>query len=164
MGTYCTYTSLSPLMKGTNLDTATIDTINECIEMAEDEIDKYLSKRYDISQFRLADSIGAVSPTVKTICKNLSLGYAWDALSRGGKESGVRADRYMDRAMQNLKDIADGKANVLDVDYGVIADVSGGSYEVYTNTDEYSSTFNEDNPLNWAVDPDKLAAIATERE
>ena len=49
MGLYATLTSLYPRMVNVTEDTATSALLTECLSDAEAEVNKFLSRRYDIS-------------------------------------------------------------------------------------------------------------------
>lgn len=163
MGNYSTYTSLEPYMVGINFDTALSDTsvlAKHCIDWAETEINKHLSERYATSGWT---STANTPPHVVTLGEQLAIGYMYETMSRGGKESMTRADRYIKRVMDNLDDIKDNKANLLDSLGSVVSD-SSGRRTVYDNSSDYSPTFNEDPPTSWAIDSDKLDAIESDRD
>ena len=158
MGTYATTSSYDVILVGTTLDTATTSVISKCITWAENEINKKLAKRYDISSFQTS-----VPPMLTTMCEQLALGYFYDNNSRGSKEGGVRADRLIKRVMDNLNELAMGKLELVN-SAGSIITARGTAKGVLSSTSDYTSTFAEDDPLNWNVDPDKLDDIADERD
>lgn len=162
MGLYCTTTSLQVLMVGTTFDTATTSLADKLIIHAENEINKYLSKRYDIESFN--SSVGAVPPIVTSLCETLSEGYMYQRMSRGGKDSMARAQILIDQVLKNLQLIADYKLDLVDSNENVISDMSQTAYRVLSNTTGYVNTFNEDDSLNWEVDPNKLQDIEDERQ
>jgi hypothetical protein len=150
-------------MIGITFDTATTSLADNLITQAENEVKKFLSKRYDLGSATFATST-SIPPVVTTITEWLATGYMHDSMSRGSKDSFKRADRFINRAMDNLKEIAGYKLDLLDTAGSVIVDKSTTSYQVLTNTDTYSNTFDEDDPLNWAVNSNKLEDIADGRE
>jgi hypothetical protein len=149
-------------MVGTTFDANTTSLATKMITHAENEINKYLSKRYDISSFNTTST--AVPPLVTSLCETLSEGYMYQRMARGSKESLARAKFYLDQARDNLKMIADYQLDLIDSSGDVIADMSSTSYRIQSSTSEYSNTFNEDDPLNWAIDEDKLDDIDDERD
>ena len=161
MGTYCTTTSLSTAMMGTNFDTATTSLATDMIEDAESEVDKYLSNRYDLSGAPFLTST-TIPPIVKSCTKWLSMGYMYQQLARGAESP--RADALVKRATDNLTMISGFKLNVLDSAGSIVADGADSTYRIQCNTTDYSNTFNEDDELNWAVDPDKLDDIESGRD
>lgn len=161
MGFYCTTTSLQTAMVGSNFDSATTSLATDMIEDAEAEVDKYLSNRYDLSGSPFNTST-TIPPIVKTCCKWLAMGYMYQQLARGAASE--RAKDLIDRATGNLKMISEFKMNVLDSAGSVVAEGSTSSYRVQCNTTDYSSTFNEDDELNWAIDEDKLDDIDSGRD
>ena len=158
MGTYATTSSYDVILVGTTLDAATTSVISKCITWAENEINKKLSKRYDISSFQ-----STVPPLVTSLCEQLALGYFYDNNSRGGKEGGARADRLIKRVMANLDELAAGKMELVNSAGSIIAP-RGSAKGVLSSTSDYRSTFAEDDPLNWSIDSDKLTDISDDRE
>jgi hypothetical protein len=162
MGLYCTTTSLQTLMIGTQFDTATTALASKLITHAENEINKYLSKRYDVGTFNATST--AVPPLVTSLCETLAEGYMHKRMSRGGKEALSRANDLIDDVKSNLELIANYKEDLVDSSGDVIADMSQTAYRVLSNTTDYANTFNEDDPLGWEVDSDKLDDIESERD
>ena len=160
MGLYATTTSLQTLMVGTSFDTATTSLATKMITHAENEINKYLSKRYDVGSWNTSTS---VPPLVTSLCETLAEGYIYKRLSRGGKDAMARANDLIKQAQDNLMLIMEYKADLIDSNGDVIQDFSQTSYRVLSNSDQYFNTFNEDDELRWQVDPDKLDAIDGER-
>lgn len=113
MGTFCTTTSLDTIMVGTTFDTATTSLATECIANAENKIREILAKRYDVSSAEFQTST-STPPVVQTICKWLSVGYMYEDLSRGSPQGFQRADRYIQKAMDNLQMIIGYEADIVD--------------------------------------------------
>lgn len=160
MGVYCTTTSLETLMIGTSFDTATTLLATKLITHAENEINKYLSKRYNVGDF---STYALTPPLVTSLCETLAEGYMYQRMSRGGKESISRGKELIAQAIDNLKLISDYKEDLLDSSGAVIDDMSQTAYRVLCNTSEYTNTFNEDDPLDWRIDQNKLDDIDSER-
>jgi hypothetical protein len=160
MGTYTTTTSLQVLMIGTTFDTLTTALSSKLITHSENEINKYLSKRYDVSLWNTSTSI---PPLVTSLCETLAEGYIYQRMSRGGKDAMARGEVLIKQAIDNLKLIADYKMDLLTPTGSVLADMSNTAYRVLSNTSDYSSTFNEDDELNWKVDSNKLQDIYDSR-
>lgn len=161
MGTYCTTTTLETLWGGASF-TGITATATKMITMAENEINKKLAQRYDISSATFQTST-SIPPVVTTICEWLSLGFLIENQARGSKDAYQRADRYIKKAMANLQEIVDQKADLLDSDGAEIDDKST-AVQVLSSTSDYRSTFDEDHPLNWSPDPDKLDDIDSDRD
>lgn len=160
MATYCTTTSLETLWGGTTFSGLTA-LASECIDQAEGETNKYLSQRYDISSATFQTST-SIPVAVQNIAKWYAVGYLYEATARGSKDAYARADRYIKKARQNLMDIIEYKANLIDSSGDEISDNST-QMQILSSTDGYSSTFNEDDPLDWAVDSTKLSDISDDR-
>lgn len=161
MGTYATTTSLQTLMIGTTFDSVTTSLATKMITHAENEINKWISKRYDISTFNTSTSI---PPLITSLCETLAEGHMYQRLSRGGKEGMARGQTYIDSVLKNLELIANYKLDLVNTAGSVISDMSNTAYRVMSNTTDYSNTFGEDNELNWKVDQDKLDDIESDRE
>jgi hypothetical protein len=162
MGLFATTTSLSTKMIGTVFDTATTNLASASIYDAENEIKKHLCKRYDFtaSPFLTTTSI---PPIITTLTETLAVGYMYENMSRGSDEDYKRADRYIKRVMTNIQSLLDGEAQLTDSSGNLITEIDG-DWAIKSNTDDYSNTFNEDDPNDWAVDEDKLDDISTGRE
>ena len=166
MGTYCTTTTLSLVMVGVNFSATNMTTLgSKAIDQAEAEVNKFLSKRYDLTASIFQTST-STPPLVKMLTEKLSEAYMWQFLSRGGagKESLARAKELITEAKDNLKQIADWKLDLIGSTGAVIADMSNTSQRVLCNTSSYTTTFDEDDELDWAVDSDKLSDIADNRD
>lgn len=159
---YATTTSLQTLMIGTTFDSATTSLATKLITHAENEINKYLSKRYNIGSFN--DTTTSVPPIVTSICETLVEGYMHQRMSRGGKESMARGKALIEQAISNLSLIADYKLDLVDSRGDRINDISSGGFLIKSTTENYSNTFNEDSQLNWEMDSLKLLDIESERE
>lgn len=164
MGLYATTTSIQTLMINVNFDLLTTDLCSKLITHAENEVNKYLSRRYDLSSNTFQTTTG-IPPLVTSLTERLTEGYMWKSLSRGGtnKESLARGESLEKAVLDNLKLIADYKGDLFATSGSIISDMSNTAYRVLSNTEGYTDTFAEDNELNWAVDPDKLDDISNER-
>lgn len=160
MGTYCTTTSLQTLMIGTTFDSITTALANKMITHSENEINKYLSKRYDLTVFSTSTS---TPPLVTSLAETLSEGYMHQRMSRGGKDAMNRGKDLIKQAIENLKLIADYKLDLVNTSGSVISDMSQTAYRVLCSTSDYPNTFNEDSELNWEVNQTKLDDIESER-
>ena len=148
-------------MIGTDFDTATTSLATKCITHAENEVNKYISKRYDITTFNTSTS---TPPLITSLTETLSEGYMYQRMSRGGKEWRDRGKELINQVLDNLKEIANYKLDLVNSSGSVIADMSNTSYRCLSSTDTYSTTFNEDSELNWSIDQDKLDDIESERD
>jgi hypothetical protein len=162
MSQWLTTTSISPRMVGTTFDTATTALATECIVDAQNEVVRQLSKVYDFS-----DTIYATTttrpPVLDSISKTLAVGYMYENMSRGSKEGNARADKFIKRAMDQLKDLRELTVLLVDPN-GAVVDPSTDQFSTHSNTVDYAPTFNEDDPKNWRVDSTKLEDIADERD
>lgn len=163
MGIYSTTTSLQVVMIGTTFDSLTTSLAQTCITWSESEINKYLSKRYDLSSSPF-NTTTTIPPIVKMWSDRLSAGYVYESLARGSKEGYQRASRYIDSVIENLALVSEFKLDILNSAGSVVADMSNTSYRCLSSTDTYSNTFNEDTVTSWTPDQDKLDDISDERD
>ena len=161
MGSYCTTTSLQTLMIGTTFDSATTSLATKLITHAENEVNKYLSKRYDVGGWTTAAS---APPLAISLAETLAEGYMSQRMSRGGKEAMARGKDLIEQARKNLELLMNYKVDLLDSSGDVVADFSNTAYRVLSNTSDYTPTFGEDDELYWKVDQDKLDDIDSERD
>lgn len=163
MGTYATTTSLQIIMVGVNFNTLTTSLATKMISQAEAEVNRYLSKRYDLTSNTFHTST-SIPPLVTALTERMAEGYMWKAQSRGGKESLKRGEDLIKETRESLQAIAQYKMDLLDTSGSVIVDMSNTSYRVLCNTTNYTPTFNEDSELLWQQDSDKLDDIYNERD
>jgi hypothetical protein len=158
MATYATTTALAIRMVGTNFDSATTDLAGACLDDAEAEINKQLSNQFDLASSYFQTST-SVPPMIRTLTLQLSEGYMYERMARGGKEAYSRADRFIKRVNDNLKMLADGSMQLLDT-AGAQITPTKTKWQVAANTSDYAPTFNEDAPRRWKIDEQKLQDIA----
>jgi len=157
---YCTSSSIFVYLVGYSAsDTATTSIVNDSITDAQNEINKYLGERYDVS---LWSTLSSTPPLVTTICKWYAAGLAIEACSRGSKEALKRSEVLIKRATANLEGLESGKLSIVDSS-GVLVDKDNDPMQVYSSTEDYSNTFNEDDPLRWKVSAQKNLDIISER-
>jgi hypothetical protein len=156
MGLYATTTAIATYLIGTTMDTATTSLVTKCITNAENEVDKYISERYDVSIWTAS---GDVPPLVTTWTEKLSLSEYYQFASRGSKDSLARGAQFRKQVIDNLTMIKEYKCNLVDSSGDDIAERTNNSYRVRSNTTSYTPTFDEGTPLQWTTDPDKLDDI-----
>jgi hypothetical protein len=59
--------------------------------------------------------------------------------------------------------VSEFKMHVADTAGTLLTDKTNNNYKVVSNQSTYTPTFNEDDPLNWTVDGDKLTDIESDR-
>ncbi len=155
---YATTTSLETLMIGTTFDTATTALASKMITHAENEVNKFLSKRYDVSDFTTT----SMPPLVTSLTETLAEGYIYQRMARGGKDSLAHGKALIDQATGNLQMIADRKLDLLGSDGEALDELTDSSFEIKSSTSDYSPTFNEDEYPE--QDQDKLDDIEDARE
>lgn len=157
MGTYATTTSFADILVGTTLDAATTSVVSKCITWAENEVNKKLAKRFDISAFQTT-----VPPHITTMTERLALGYFHENNSRGGKDAIVKAKELKAEVRDNLDELAAGKLELVNTAGALILPRSTAK-GVLSSTSDYTQTFAEDDPLDWSIDEDKLSDISDDR-
>ena len=160
MAKFCTITSLEARLIGTTLDTITTAAITACCTRAENEVGKYISTRYSFNSWTTTAS---TPPIIVSLADDLAIGYFYRDNARGGKDAFVRSNEYLEDARSNLEKILNGKINLLDSSGNLVSELSTGSYSILSNTKDYQSTFDEDSPIAWKVDPEKLEDISDTR-
>jgi translation initiation factor 2B subunit (eIF-2B alpha/beta/delta family) len=160
VGTYATSTALQTVMVGVTFNTATSSLVSKAMDHAESEVNKYLSKRFDLSTdtFQTAASI---PPLVRTLTERIAEGYSWQWLSRGQKDLIERGKDLVKVAQENLKLIAEGDADLYATSGSIITEMSNSAYSVRCTTTNYAPTFDEGPETSWVPDPDKLDDISS---
>lgn len=149
-------------MVGTpSTDTATVALAGQCLTDAENEIKKRLAKRYDFTAAPF-DTTTTYPPQYTSLVELLAIGYMYENMARGSKDSYARADRYIKKVSDNINDLLEGNAQLLDTSGNPVSEIDG-EWTVYTTTN-YPNTFNEDDPENWKVSSDKLDDIEALRD
>lgn len=162
MGTFSTYTSLAVLMPGVSFDTSTNNLAARCIDWAEGYIRGQLSRRYNVAQPPF--TVYTTTSMLTCLSEQLAMGHLYKNLSRGSKESISRGDALISDAKEQIKRILDKESELLDASTGsVVVSERTTINEVICSTSSYHTTFDEDDPLNWAVDSDKLTQISDDR-
>lgn len=160
MGSYATTTSLDTLMPEYDF-TAPINSLASiCINWAESKIKSELSRRYDVSAAPFLDNS---NPELVSLSEQLAIGFMFKQMSRGAPESLERGDTMIAFAMNCIEDIATYKRDLANSD-GTLVDSRSDRSITKSTSDSYHRTFNEDDPLNWDADPDKLEDIFDERD
>lgn len=153
MGYYATTTSLATVIPDFEADTATTALFGQCITDAESECNKWLSRRYDLTTWQTSGA--AVPPMLRTLALTYAEGLFWQRASRGAKESLARGKELKKDALENLKNIAEYKANLVDTAGAGIEGADDQDFRVLCNTSDYTPTFNERDPIRWKKDRDK---------
>ena len=149
-------------MPGTTFNAATTSLAAMCITWGESEVNKYLSKRYDLSASTFQTST-SVPPIVRACTEWLAIGYLQKRMARGGKEAMAIGQDSVDMAIDNLKMIRDYELDLVNTAGSIIVDMSGTGMRVLSNTDDYAPTFDEDDPTSWKISQDKLDDISDGR-
>lgn len=160
MGTFCTTTVFYDFLIGVTENTATNALLSKKIEQSENTIKSRLSKKYNVTSFATST---AIPPQLTTLCEQLTEGYYWKSNSRGNESSLKRGQSMCKMALDELKLILDGDVGLLDSTGSIIPEKESGVWDMTSSTIDYSTTFDEDDPTKWRVDPDKLTDISDNR-
>lgn len=160
MGTFATTTSLQTLLPGVTFDSVTTALCSSCIVWGENYVRGTLAKRYDFSASPF-NTTTSIPPQITSITEKLAMGYYFKNASRGAKESISRGEALLKDAKEELQMILDHKTVLLDSTY---SPVSEGLTTIICSTSSYQPTFDEDDPLSWAVDSNKLDDISSARD
>src|SRR3990167_3729754 len=163
MGAYATTTAVQTKLIGMNFDAVTTSLAALCILDAERAIDGVLIRRYDIAAFHTTT---AVPPLCSSMAENLAVGFVLKHSSRGGKESEARAKALIDSVVGEdgqLEQISKYKVSLFETSFARIADKSLTASRVMSDSDQYTKTFDEDDPKDWAIDTEKLDDISDGR-
>lgn len=160
MGIYATTSSLPFLLpfalKGNSAsDTTGVAIFSKCIDRAESVVNSFLATRYSMP-------FSPVPPVVATISEDLACCY----FVRGSYvQDGQRENRYDEKfcnaAMELLQQMKDGKIPLTLTDGSLVP--TRAASRMLSNTENYSPTFNQDEPTNWAVSSNRLDEIEGER-
>lgn len=159
MGTYVTTTSLETLLQGVTFNTATTSLATLCIEDAENEVNKFLSKRYSVP----FDTFTSTPPIIKSLCRRLACYYVLTSLfTQDSQNTEAWATEFYEKPMEELKDIRDGKVDILNTAGSALSEINT-SYAIQSNTKDYHPTFDLDEDTNWEIDDDRLTDIRNEK-
>lgn len=158
MGTFCTTTSLATLMPGISFDTGTTNLASKCVDWAESYCKQRLSRRYDVSA--LPFTVHTTSSMLTGLAEQLAMGHLYKNMSRGSKESIGRGDALLKEAKDAIEAIMKHKSDLLDAATGGTPVTERTNLvTVLASYTAYHTTFDEDDPLNWLPDEDKLTDI-----
>lgn len=162
MGTFATYTSFATLVPDWTFGAAMNTLGGFCVNWAESQVKARLARRYNVGNAPF--TVFTTTSMLTNITEELALGYLFKLSSRGAKQQIDRGNALMESALAQIKDLADHRMDLLDASLGtsVIADRSD-SQVIFASMAAYHPTFDEDDPLNWGTDDDKINDIATER-
>ncbi len=150
-------------MVGVTFDNKTISLSKNCIKEAENEINKWVSKRYNITSYLTTTAYSSLPPLLQTWNDRLAEGYMWVRLSRGSKESISRGKELIKDVKDCLMALADNEIDLFDSSGSIVSELENPQ-QVLSNTEDYHTTFDEDDPLNWSIDKDKVDDIISDRD
>lgn len=162
MGSYATTSSLSQLIPNalaggtTTSDTEAVATFSTHIDRAEGDINAVLAEKYSLP-------FTAVPPSVRSWSQDLACFYFLRAaVAQDGRVGDSSSGQFKAAYERLLAAQASGFK-------GVLAMTDGSLYSRKTSTrflsstKDYAPTFDQDDPKNWEVDPDRLDDISGER-
>ncbi len=153
-----TITALSVRMPDLDFDSLTTAMVEASFEDAENEINKWLSRRYDLSPYQTTTA--SIPPMMRSLAIRLAEAYTWQRNSRGSKESLTRGNSIEKQVLANLLDLREYKASLVDTAGALIPDdKNNGAFRVLSNTKDYRDTFNEGPSSGWKLDATKRQDI-----
>lgn len=161
MGSIATTTAIDTLMPDITFDSATTAIASKCIDWAETKVKGKLSRRYDVSASPF--TVSTSTSMLTALVEQFSLGDLYRKISRGSKESISRGEALLKDALATLEQLSDGKCDLLNSAGTDVVQGKSGYSEIISSTTGYHTTFDEDDPLNWKIDPDKLSDIKSGR-
>jgi hypothetical protein len=162
LGTFATTTSLDTLIPGVDLSTVTASSLaSKCITWAENHVKAKLAKRYDVSSWNTSTS---VPPQITSITEMLASGYFFKKISRGAPASIERGNESLADGNEQLMALANRDCDLVDTAGSFVNERTDEVSEtVISSTTAYHTTFDEDDPINWVIDPDKVSDIQSGR-
>lgn len=161
---YSNTTTLSQNLPHWNVlnNTLTSDIVANANIDAKNCIDGYLAKRYNIGNF--SDTTTSVPPAVRSLSDMLTHAYARSRMSNAGAEELDFAEKVEASVIKKLEKYINYEMDLVNTAGSVITGISASSMQILASTDDYHSTFNEDDPTKWSQDSNKLDDIADERD
>ena len=167
MGIYATTTSISELVpqylvgNTTTSDTAGTNIFSRHIDRAEGLVNSFVGARYDASAFRVGTTTTNVPPILRTLSEDIA---SWLAFRGSYVQDGARRQEYLgsyESAMKMLADIRDGKTKLAYTNGAEVPPRTSARY--LSSTEGYTPVFGLDDPESWAVDPDQIDDMASDR-
>lgn len=162
MGSYATTSSLSQLIPNalaggtTTSDTEATATFSKHIERAEGDINAVLAEKYSLP-------FSTVPPSIRSWAEDLACFYFLRAaVAQDGRVGDTSADRFKgsyDRLVDAQKNGFRGVLSLTEGSY--VPRMTANMFR--SSTKDYAPTFDQDDPKEWGVDPDRLDDIADGR-
>lgn len=163
MATYCDTTAMQIILTNVDFDTSTSLLVDKCMTNAEQEINKYIGKRFDLSSSYFTTST-SVPPLLRSMCEDLAEAYFYEKGIRASKEGLAKSRQIIKRVTDNLVMIKDREADLFDTAGSLILDKADSNYVLSCNTTNYTGTFDLDTSTSWGTDTDRLEDIADSRD
>ena len=138
-----------------------ISRIDSHVGRADTIINSKIARRYDVSGY---DTAGSVPPILRTLSEDISSYYTFRAaFSQDNQNVNDWTDKF-NEAIVVLDEIRDGNMDLVNTAGAIIGEVLSTTVQyVDSNTIDYQSFFDCDEPLDWGPDPDKLTDISDKR-
>jgi hypothetical protein len=162
---YSTSTTITILLPGLPQTTSstghstTIAVIDQHIARSDNIINSYIAQRYDVSSF-----VSSVPPLLKTLSEDLTSYQSYRSFfSSDNQNFNEWTDKYLE-AKEMLKELRDGKQDLVDENGNIIQEIVTSAIDrIESTTEDYQPFFDEDEPIDWKVDADKLTNIEDNR-
>jgi hypothetical protein len=153
------------MIPGVAINTTTVSSLASlCITWAENHVKSKLARRYDVSSSPFLTST-TIPPQITSITEQLAGGYLFKQISRGAPESIERGEALIVEAKASLMMLSKSECDLVDTAGSFLPERTDSTrLEVISSASSFHTTFDEDSPLNWKIDGDKVQAIADDRD
>ena len=162
---YSTNTTITLILPGLPQTTSaaghstTLALVDQHIARADNVINGKIAIRYNVANFT-----STVPPLVKTISEDITSYFTYRSLfSSDNQNLNEWTDKYKE-SIQMLDDIRNGDMDLIDENGNIIGEKETSDVDkIESTTQDYQPFFDEDEPIEWAVDGDKLTNIKDNR-
>ena len=162
---YSTSTTITLLLPGLPQTTSaaghstTIAIIEQHIARADNVINGKIATRYQVSNFT-----SSVPPLLKTISEDITSFYTYRSLFSSDNQNLSEWTDKFEEAMKMLKELHDGDMDLVDENNNIIDEITTSAIDrIESTTQDYQPFFDEDEPVDWKTDDDKLTNIKDNR-
>lgn len=162
---YSTSTTITLLLPGLPQTTSsaghstTIAVIEQHIARADNVINGKIAIRYNIASFS-----SSVPPMLKTISEDLTSFYSYRSFFSSDNQNFNEWTDKFKSSMELLDDLRSGDLDLVDDSGNIIGEKETADVDkIESTTQDYQPFFDEDEPISWAVDDDKLDNIKDNR-
>lgn len=139
----------------------TVEILNSHITRADARINSIIAERYDVSNFTTT-----VPPLLRLLSEDITSYYAMRSEYSGDNQNvNEWIDKY-EMAVEQLNEIRDGKASLVDTSGSLIEEREADSDTGYvsSSTEDYTPAFDVDGFLDQKFDDNRISDITDERK